>query len=71
MGKEITWMPKSKMHPIQPAPAPLPEEVEDAVARLKVSVKNVVMGGGKQVMPDLDTILHYISDLTRRLAEAT
>lgn len=51
-----------------PAPAPLPEEVEQAVARLKVSVQNVVMGGWKQAMPDLDTILRHLSDLTRRLA---
>lgn len=51
-------------------PAPLREDVEGAVARLKVSVKNVVMGGWKQAMPDLDIILRHISDLTRRLAEA-
>lgn len=53
----------------EPTPAPLPEDVKEAVARLKVSVQNVVMGGWKQAMPDLDTLLRSLSDLTRRLAE--
>ena len=52
------------------AKAPLPVEVDKAVVGLKVSVQNVVMGGWKQAMPDLDTLLRYLSDLTRRLADA-
>lgn len=42
--------------------------VREAIARLKVSVQNVVMGGWKQAMPDLDTLLRAYAALKAELA---
>lgn len=53
-------MPKSKMHPIQPAPAPLPEDVEELLLRAQE---------GPYPGDAANVLLAHISDLTRRLAE--